>query len=117
MLITVYILLARHKMYTVLKLSYYDNLQAKKLGPSQLNSCSPKCSLLLTNTSLKGMHREGVFLRFYMYESESDIFRCRKQYVGQVISNARLLESCVNAIFAALLWHTQELRDQVADYC
>ena len=41
--------------------------------------------------------------------------RCRSSKTGHYLGGAKV-DAAVNSVFAALLWHTQEMREQVTQY-
>ena len=41
--------------------------------------------------------------------------RCQSSYTGQRIGG-EILDSAVYAVFSALLWHTQELREMISSF-
>ena len=44
------------------------------------------------------------------------LFRCKESFHGPKIGGGKLMEATVNAVFSALIWHTQELREIVAAF-
>jgi len=44
------------------------------------------------------------------------LHRCKALFTGQKIGGGELMENAVNAVFSALIWHTQELREAVTAF-
>eukprot|EP00111_Clytia_hemisphaerica_P007029 TCONS_00020380-protein len=49
-------------------------------------------------------------------KSKNFLTKCKELYSGQKLGGGELMENAVNAVFAALIWHTQELREIVASF-